>query len=250
MSRLTGRTAVITGASKGLGKAMASAFAAEGAAVALLSRDAALLQEVVAEIHSAGGVAQAFPTDVTREEEVQRAADSILERFGHVHILVNNAGINRRKPIGELTVTDWREVMDTNVTSAFLMCRAFVPHLRAQRYGRILNVASTMAHVALPHRMVYCASKAALLGITRSLALELASDGVTVNSISPGPFITEMNRPLLDNSDLQSQILANVPLGRWGKPEEIGPLAVYLCSEESGFVTGADVLIDGGWTAR
>jgi len=140
--------------------------------------------------------------------------------------------------------------MGTNVDSAFLMCRAFVPHMKDSGYGRILNMTSIMSHVSLPGRTAYSASKTALLGITRALALELAAEGVTVNGISPGPFGTEMNTALMQNPELNAQFLSSIPVGRWGKVEEVGALAVYLCSEEAGFITGTDILIDGGWTAR
>jgi NAD(P)-dependent dehydrogenase (short-subunit alcohol dehydrogenase family) len=248
--RLDGRAAVITGAGKGLGKAMAVALAAEGARVALISRDREQLAAVAADIQSAGGTAETFPADVTSEEQVERAGRDIAARFGEVNILINNAGINVRKPIGDLTLEDWHSVMNTNVTSAFLMCRAVLPHMRGHGYGRIINMTSIMSHVSIPNRVAYSSSKAALLGMTRALALELVSEGITVNGISPGPFLTEMIRPVLEDAAMSAQMLAGIPLGRWGKPEEIGQLAVYLCSEEAGFITGTDIVIDGGWTAR
>ena len=247
---LAGRTAVITGASKGLGKAMALALAAEGARIALVSRDAALLDGVAREIATAGGDSSAFPSDVTSEEQVCTIADQIVARFGKVNILINNAGINIRKPVTDFTLAEWRRVMDTNLTAAFLMCRAFVPHMSGQGYGRILNMTSIMSWVSLPERTAYSASKAALLGMTRALALELAGESITCNGISPGPFATEMNTALIENPELNAQFVANIPLGRWGRVEEIGKLAVYLCSEEAGFITGTDILIDGGWCAR
>jgi NAD(P)-dependent dehydrogenase (short-subunit alcohol dehydrogenase family) len=248
--RLKGRTAVITGASKGLGKAMAIALAAEGARVALVSRDLALLDGVAKEIAAAAGEAAAVQADVTSEDQVRTATEQIVARFGKVNILINNAGVNVRKNITDFTLEEWRRVMDTNVTAAFLMCRACVPHMTGQGYGRILNMTSIMSWVSLPQRAAYSASKAALLGMTRALALELASEGITANGISPGPFATEMNKALIENAELNAQFVANIPLGRWGKVEEIGQLAVYLCSEDAGFVTGTDILIDGGWTAR
>ncbi len=248
--RLAGRTAVISGASKGLGKAMALALAAEGVRVALVSRDATLLAEVAKGIAASGGEAMAFQADVTREDQVRTAAEQIVARFGKVNILINNAGINVRKNITDFTLEEWRRVMDTNVTAAFLLCRAFIPHMTGQGYGRILNMTSMMSRVSLPQRAAYSASKAALLGMTRAMALELAPEGITVNGISPGPFATEMNRPLIENPELNAQFLSNIPLGRWGKVEEIGQLAVYLCSEEAGFITGTDILIDGGWCAK
>ena len=248
--KLSGRVAVVTGASKGLGKAMAVALAAEGARVALIARDHEHLAELAETIRSDGGAVHAFPTDVTSEEQVRRTSQDIVARFGEVNILINNAGINLRKSIGDLTLEDWHSVMDTNVTSAFLMCRTLLPHMRGRGYGRIINMTSIMSHVSMPNRVAYSASKAALLGMTRALALELAPEGITVNGISPGPFVTEMTRPLLDNAEVSAQMVANIPLGRWGKPEEVGQLAVYLCSEEAAFITGTDILIDGGWTAR
>jgi len=248
--KLIGRTAVITGASKGLGKAMALALAAEGAKIALISRDLEKLELVAAEIAAAGGEAASFAADVTGEDQVRAIERAVLERFGKVNILINNAGVNVRKPVEEFTLTEWRSVMDTNVTAAFLLCRSFVPVMKGQGYGRILNLTSIMSHVSLPHRIAYATSKTALLGMTRTLALELAGEAITVNGISPGPFGTEMNKPLMENPETNAQFVASIPLGRWGKVEEIGSLAVFLCSDEAGFITGTDILIDGGWCAR
>jgi NAD(P)-dependent dehydrogenase (short-subunit alcohol dehydrogenase family) len=248
--KLAGRTAVITGASKGLGKAMAIALAAEGARIALVSRDLGQLEQVAGEIAAAGGEAAPFAADVTSEDQVRAVEREVLARFNRVNILINNAGINVRKPVEEFTLAEWRSVMDTNVTAAFLMCRSFVPAMKGQGYGRILNMTSIMSHVSLPHRIAYSTSKTALLGMTRTLALELAGDAITVNGISPGPFGTEMNKPLMENPELNAQFVASIPLGRWGKVEEIGGLAVFLCSDDAGFITGTDILIDGGWCAR
>ncbi len=247
---LKGKVAVVTGSSRGLGKAMAVALAAEGVRVALVSRTEEELDRVAGEIAEAGGEAAVFVTDVARRDQVKSAASKILSRFGTVNILINNAGLAVRRPVTELTFEEWQAVMETNVTSAYLMCHALVPYMKGQGYGRILNVASTMASVSLPGRTAYSASKSALLGFTRSLAQELAPDQVTVNTISPGLFATELARPITENPELLSQFLANIPLNRPGNPEEVGQLAVYLCSPAAGYITGADILIDGGWTAR
>ena len=248
--KLLDKVAIITGASKGLGKAMALALAEAGAKLALVSRNLEQLKETAAAVREFGTDAEVFTADVTDEQQVRRVETSVLERFGKPQILINNAGINIRKQVTEFTLDEWRQVMDTNLTGAFLMSRSFIPQMKGQGYGRIINLTSIMSHVALPGRAAYAASKTALLGFTRALALELAPEGITVNGISPGPIATEMNVPIQQDPEANRQFIAKIPLGRWGKPEEIGSLAVYLCSEEAGFITGTDFLIDGGWTAQ
>jgi NAD(P)-dependent dehydrogenase (short-subunit alcohol dehydrogenase family) len=248
--KLDGKVAVITGASKGLGKAMALALGEAGASIALVARNLEQLNEVRRAIKNVGGEARVFRADVSEEEQVHRLERDVVGAFGKVHILINNAGINVRKPLVEVTLEEWHRVVNTNLTSVFLMCRSFVPQMKGTGYGRIINMASIMSWVSLPGRAAYSASKAALLGVTRALALELAGDGITVNSISPGPFATEMNTELMQNPEISQQLTSKIPLGRWGRVEEIGKLALYLCSEDAGFITGTDILIDGGWTAQ
>lgn len=247
---LEGRVAVITGASKGFGRVIANALAAEGVHLALFSRNTALLAEVEFELRPSGVQVLSVTGDVTREEDVRRFEQETIARFGKVQILVNNAGVNIRKPVTDFTLEEWRTVVDTNLTGAFLVTRSFVPHMKGQGYGRILNLTSIMSHIALPQRTAYAASKTGLLGFTKALALELAPERITVNGISPGPFATEMNAPLLNNPVANADFLSRIPLGRWGDPADIGKMVLYLCSEAAGFITGTDLLIDGGWTAQ
>jgi NAD(P)-dependent dehydrogenase (short-subunit alcohol dehydrogenase family) len=248
--KLAGRVAVITGGSKGLGKAMAESLGRAGAKLALVARNANELSATAKELKAAGAEAEAFPGDVTKEADVRRIEQAVVQRFGKVHILINNAGINIRKSITEFSLEEWNRVVDTSLTAAFLCCRSFVPHMKGQGYGRILNMTSIMSHVAIAGRTAYASAKHGLLGLTRALALELTSEKITVNGISPGPFATELNRPILDNPELNAQFISKIPIGRWGDVKEVGELALFLCSEEAGFITGTDILIDGGWTAQ
>jgi NAD(P)-dependent dehydrogenase (short-subunit alcohol dehydrogenase family) len=247
---LKGKVALVTGASKGLGKSIAIALAGAGASLCLVSRNRDALQLCAEEIRRAGGIAEVFTADVTEENSVADLSSDVLAGLGPVQILVNNAGVNLRKPLVEFTLDEWNRVLHSNLTSVFLMCRAFVPRMKGLGYGRIINLTSMMSHVALPERTAYSATKSGLLGFTRALALELAADGITVNGISPGPCATEMNRPLLDNPELSRFFLSRIPVGRWGRPEEIAGMAVYLCGDEAGFITGTDIVMDGGWTAQ
>jgi NAD(P)-dependent dehydrogenase (short-subunit alcohol dehydrogenase family) len=247
---LSGRLAVVTGGSRGLGEAMAIGLANVGATVALVARAEEKLKSVRDRIVAAGGKASYFLADVTNEADVVRMSGEVEAQLGSVNILVNNAGTNVRKQLVDLTTEEFLSVIHSSLTSTFLVSRAFVPAMRKTGYGRIINMTSMLSHVSLPGRTPYSSAKTALLGFNRSLALELAGEGVTVNGISPGPIGTEMNHAVMNDPVANAQFLASLPVGRWGKEEEIAALAVYLASEHAGFITGTDIVIDGGWTAK
>lgn len=247
---LTGRVALITGASRGLGKAMAIALGQQGAKLALVGRDVEQLNLTAATVREHGAEAEIYRADVTSEADVRQLEHDVLARFGAVHILVNNAGTNVRKNVPEFTLDEWRLVIDTNLTSAFLMSRSFVPQMKGLGYGRIINMTSIMSHISLPGRAAYSSSKSGLLGFTKALALEMAGTGVTCVAISPGPFATEMNAPIVNDPEKNAAFVAKIPVGRWGELHEIGKLAAFICSDEAGFITGTDILIDGGWCAQ
>ena len=248
--RLDGRVAVVTGASKGLGRQMAEALTEAGATVALVARGREALASATADINRRGGKAYGFAGDVSSEADVAAIAHEVQRQAGVPDILINNAGTNIRKPIHEYTLEEWHRVMFLNIDGPFLCTRAFVPGMIEKKFGRIINISSTMGHISLPHRTAYSASKFAIRGMTRALALELAPYNVTVNAISPGPFPTELTRGQMENPAEFAMLTSKIPLGRWGKLEELGALAVFLSSDASGFITGTDILIDGGWTAH
>lgn len=245
---LEGRVAVVTGAARGLGQAMALALGGAGARLALVDRDPSTRTADLA--RERGAEAEAYVADVSDEARVEALAREVLARFGGVHVLVNSAGVAVRKPVVEFTLAEWRRVIDVNLTGAFLTCRAFVPHMRGQGYGRIINMTSIMSHVATAERSAYAASKAALLAFTKSLALELVDDGVTVVGISPGFFATDFTAGIRADPRRSQELLDRTPMRRWGDPRDVGELALFLCSDAAGFMTGSDVVIDGGWLAQ
>ena len=247
---LAGRVALITGASRGLGKAMALALAPAGIRLALVARDVEQLSAVAARARELGTEAEVFRADIADEAQVLELERQVIQKFGPVDILINNAGINIRKLCIDYTLAEWNSVLTTNLTSVFLMCRSFVPHMKGRGYGRVVNIASIMAHISLPQRTAYSASKAGVLGFTKTLALELALENITVVAIIPGPFATEMTEAIIHDPAKSEQFMSHTPMRRWGDPKDIGKLALFLCSEDASFITGTDILIDGGWCAE
>jgi len=247
---LQGKVAVITGASRGLGRAMALALGESGAKLALVGRDKARLAETQKLAKEKGAESEIFIADVRDEAQVGKLGQDVLARFGGTHILINNAGTAVRKNVADFTLDEWKLVLDTNLTGAFLVSRAFIPHMKAAKWGRIINITSIMAHVGSAGRGAYCSSKAGLLGLTRCMALELVNDGITVIAISPGFYATDLTAPLRADAPKNAALMTQTPMARWGKPEEIGGLARYICSDGASFMTGTDILMDGGWTAQ
>lgn len=247
---LSGRVAVITGGNRGIGRATALALAGAGAKVAIAGRNQEKLAETLALLHEADADAASFTCDVRDEAQVRRLADDVMARFGAVHILVNNAGTAIRKNVIDFTMEEWRALTDTNITGVWLCCKYFVPHMKGRGYGRILNLTSIMAHVSSTGRGVYSATKHAVAGLTKALALELVSDRITCVAISPGFVATDLTAPLRADAARNQALLDQTPMGRWGEADEIASLALYLCSDKAAFMTGNDVLMDGGWCAQ
>ena len=246
---LADRTAVVIGATSGIGRAIALGLAEAGADVVPTGRRQALAKEVAAEVESRGGRSLAMASDVSDTESLQRLADATIAKLGKVDILVNAAGRTVRRPTVDVPDEEWNEIMDTNLTGMLRACRVFGRHMIERRYGRIINIGSLTSVVALTEVAAYGASKAGVAALTKSLAVEWAPFGVCVNAILPGVFRTALNEGLLDGTDRGRELLMRTPMRRFGQPEEVSGAAVFLASEAAGFVTGTLLPVDGGFLA-
>lgn len=244
MTNLNGRIALVTGASQGIGRACALELARAGATVALAARNEAKLVEAVAEIEAAGGKAAAFALDVASEESIKACAKVALERFGKVEILVNNAGITRDGLMLRMKRADWDDVLTTNLTGAFLLTQALLSAMLKNRWGRIVNISSVVGRTGQAGQVNYAASKAGLIGFTRSMAREVASRGVTVNAVAPGYIETPMTA-VLDEKQ-RAAMMANIPLGRPGTDADIAQAVSFLASDAAGYITGHVLDVNGG----
>lgn len=248
--RLDGKRALVTGGAKGLGFQMARAFAQAGAEVGIVSRTASESQEAARVIALETGSKTMWATaDVAKADQVQLMAEQVERELGPIDILVNNAGINVRGLVQEITEDDWDAVVDISLKGAYLCSRYFGPKMAERGWGRVISMGSILSFVAMPGRAAYCSAKAGILGLTRVLALEWATQGVTVNAICPGPFATDINKSILEDEEKYKAFLAKIPMGRWGDLPEITGPAVFLASPASSYMTGQSLTVDGGWTA-
>jgi NAD(P)-dependent dehydrogenase (short-subunit alcohol dehydrogenase family) len=247
----TGATAIVVGGATGLGAAVAEALVERGAGVCIVARSEDRARQAVEALAArSNGRCHACAADFTKEESVQALGDEVDRMFdGRLNIAVNCAGINIRNPIERITLSEWESVQRVNSTGAFLFARAMYPRLRRGGWGRLIHFTSVFASRSFKNRSSYASSKGALLQLTRTLAIEWAGENITVNAVSPGPFLTEMTRPLVNDQDAYRQLCANIPIGRFGEPHEIVTACLFLASPASSYVTGADIAVDGGWMA-
>jgi NAD(P)-dependent dehydrogenase (short-subunit alcohol dehydrogenase family) len=247
---LAGKVALVTGGSKGLGKAMARGLAEAGADIVISSRHEDELKSGLAEIlEGTARKGRYFVVDMTKRDQVGRLAENAVGAFGHVDILINNAGGNIPQPIDQIRDEDWDSIMELNLTSVMVLTRALVPQMKARKWGRIIHISSILAQVSNPGRSSYSATKAALIGMAHASALDLGPFGITVNCISPGPFLTDLPARILSPAD-KEKFAQRTALGRWGDPKELVGPALLLASEAGSYITGEALFVDGGYLAR
>jgi len=245
------KVALISGGNRGLGYEIAKALGEAGASLAIAARDSQRNKDAIEKLREiGGGKCVGLTCDVTDEKQVSETVEKTVDEYGRIDILINSAGINIRGLIEKLDLEEFRQVQEVNVTGTWLMCRAAAPFMKKNNYGRVINIGSTLSLVAFPERTPYATSKGAVLNLTRALAMEWATSGITVNAVLPGAFATEMNLPLLNDPEKYKASISKIPMGRWGKLHEIGGIALFLASDAASYVTGASFVVDGGWTAQ
>lgn len=248
---LSGRLAIITGGSKGLGLAMGAGLASAGANLILVSRNQDEGEAAAASITAEYEVeASAMGADVTSQQQMEKLTEAVMGKYRRIDILINSAGINIRGAIDELSYEDFKKVMEVNVDGTWLASRAVIPYMKNARYGKIINMASTLGMVGLSNRTPYTSSKGAIVQMTRALGLELAPFNINVNAICPGPFLTDINRSIADSEEAKKFIVGATALERWGKLREIQGAGILLASDAANYMVGSMVTVDGGWTAR
>ncbi len=243
---LTDKVALVTGAYRGLGFAIAKGLAEAGATVVLNGRKPEALAAAAKALTDASLSAATAVFDVTDAQAIRRGVDGIVASYGHLDILVNNAGIQRRNPLVDFAQKDWDDIIATNLTAPFLVSQAVLPGMIARKAGKIIHIASLMSELARPTVVPYTAAKGGVRQLTRGMAVELAPHGIQVNAIAPGYFATEMNRALIDDAEFNAWVCKRTPAGRWGQPDEIAGLAVFLASPAANYMTGQLLVIDGG----
>lgn len=248
--RLKNKVAIITGGGTGIGRGIALMFAKEGAYVAVCGRRREPLEEVVNSIEDAGGEAIYCLTDVSSSKEITEMVDTVLMKWGQIDILVNNAGIYIAHDIASMSEDEWDKIMSVDAKGVFLASKAVLPHMLRQNAGKIINIASIAGLFGFEQSAAYCAAKGAIVNLTREMALDYAPKGIHVNAIAPGVIESEMTDPLLKNDQTKKAFLDKIPAGRIGIPEDIAYASVYLASDESNYVVGQTLVIDGGWTIR
>jgi NAD(P)-dependent dehydrogenase (short-subunit alcohol dehydrogenase family) len=246
---LNGKVAVVIGGTSGIGRAIAHGLADAGADVVPTSRRAEQVEVVAAEIEERSRRSLRVTSDVSDRDSLQRLLDESVKAFGKVDILVNSAGRTKRAPTLDFSEDDWNDIMETNLTGTLRACQVFGRHMLEREYGRIINIASLSTFVALNEVAAYCASKAAVASLTKSLAVEWSPRGVCVNAIAPGVFRTALNQKLLDESERGREFLLRTPMKRFGKVEELAGAAIFLASDAASFVNGEILTVDGGFLA-
>ncbi len=246
---LKNRTAVVIGGTSGIGLTIAKGLAEAGANVIATGRRAELVERIADEIRAIGVKSAAIPCDVTKRDSLEKLLATAVKEFGAVDILVNSAGKTKRTPTLQLPESEWNDILETNLTGTLRACQVFGPHMIERKYGRIINIASLSSFVALFEVAAYCASKAAVAMLTKSLAVEWAAHGVCVNAIAPGVFRTDLNAGLLDGTPRGQEFKLRTPMRRFGTTEELVGAAIFLASESASFVTGHVLAVDGGFLA-